>query len=64
MTFIVCQAYIVIDFLMDNVTELYSKGFNVTIPEDTHYPDQNIGTWRSGAHGWWTFLKPLLLEII
>jgi hypothetical protein len=44
---------------MDNVTELYSKGFNVTIPEDTHYPDQNIGTWRSGAHGWWTFLKPL-----
>jgi hypothetical protein len=44
---------------MDNVTELYSKGFNVTIPEDTHFPDQNIGTWRSGAHGWWTFLKPL-----
>jgi hypothetical protein len=44
---------------MDNVTELYSKGFNVTIPENTHYPDQNIGTWRSGAHGWWTFLKPL-----
>jgi len=36
---------------MENVTELYSKGFNVTIPEDTHYPDQNIGTWRSGAHG-------------
>lgn len=44
---------------MDNITELYSKGFNVTIPEDTHFPDQNIGTWRSGAHGWWTFLKPL-----
>jgi len=44
---------------MENVTELYSKGFNITIPEDTHFPDQNIGTWRSGAHGWWTFLKPL-----
>ena len=44
---------------MENVTELYSKGFNVTIPPDTHFPDQNIGTWRSGAHGWWTFLKPL-----
>lgn len=44
---------------MDNVTELYSKGFNITIPENTHFPDQNIGTWRSGAHGWWTFLKPL-----
>ena len=26
---------------MDNVTELYSKGFNITIPEDTHFPDQN-----------------------
>src|SRR5207342_3608253 len=37
---------------MDNVTELYSKGFNITIPEDTHFADQNTGTWRSGAHGW------------
>ena len=44
---------------MDNVTELYSKGFNITIPEDTHFADQNIGTWRSGAHGWFAFLKPL-----
>ena len=44
---------------MDNVTELYSKGFNITIPEDTHMADQNTGTWRSGAHGWFAFLKPL-----
>jgi hypothetical protein len=44
---------------MDNVTELYSKGFNITIPEDTHMADQNTGTWRSGAHGWFVFLKPL-----
>jgi hypothetical protein len=44
---------------MDNVTELYSKGFNITIPEDTHMADQNAGTWPSGAHGWFTFLKPL-----
>ena len=44
---------------MDNVTELYSKGFNITIPEDTHFADQNTGTWRSGAHGWFAFLKPL-----
>lgn len=44
---------------MDNVTEVYSKGFNITIPEDTHIPDQNPGTWRSGAHGWFVFLKPL-----
>jgi hypothetical protein len=44
---------------MDNVTEIYSKGFNITIPETTHFPDQNPGTWRSGWHGWVTFLKPL-----
>ena len=44
---------------MDNVTELYSKGFNITIPENTYEPDQNTGTWRSGAHGWFVFLKPL-----
>jgi hypothetical protein len=44
---------------MDNVTEVYSKGFNITIPEDTYSPDQNPGTWRTGAHGWWVFLKPL-----
>ena len=44
---------------MDNVTEVYSKGFNITIPENTHMADQNTGTWRSGAHGWFVFLKPL-----
>lgn len=44
---------------MKNVTEIYSKGFNITIPENTHMPDQIPGTWRSGAHGWYVFLKPL-----
>lgn len=44
---------------MENVSEIYSKGFNITIPDDTRYPDQNTGTWRSGAHGWFVFLKPL-----
>jgi len=44
---------------MNNVTELYSKGFNITIPENSHLADQNAGTWRSGAHGWLVFLKPL-----
>jgi len=44
---------------MDNVTEVLSKGFNITIPEDTNMADQNPGTWRSGAHGWFVFLKPL-----
>lgn len=44
---------------MQNVTELYSKGFNITIPESTHYPDQIFGTWPAGTHGYWLFLKPL-----
>lgn len=44
---------------MNNVTELFSKGFNITIPENTWRVDQNTGTWRSGAHGWFAFLKPL-----
>ena len=36
-----------------------STGFNITIPEDTHFPDQVAGTHRAGAHGWFVFLKPL-----
>lgn len=44
---------------LTNVTELYSNGFNLTVPADTQKPDQEPGTWRAGAHGWWVFLKPL-----
>jgi hypothetical protein len=44
---------------MQNVIEIWSKPFNITIPPYTYAPDQNIGTWRAGAHGWFTFLKPL-----
>jgi hypothetical protein len=44
---------------LQNVTELFSKGFTITIPQDSHYVDQNAGTWPSGAHGWFVFLKPL-----
>jgi hypothetical protein len=44
---------------MDNVTEVRSKEFNITIPEDTHFPDQIFGTFRAAAHGWFVFLKPL-----
>ena len=44
---------------MDNFTEIYAKPFNITIPENTSLPDQVFGTWPSGAHGWFTFLKPL-----
>jgi hypothetical protein len=44
---------------LTNVTEFYSKGFNITIPSDTHQAYQVPGTWRAGSHGWWVFLKPL-----
>jgi hypothetical protein len=44
---------------LDNVTEVFSKGFNITIPEDSNYPDLKSGTFRTGAHGWFVFLKPL-----
>ena len=44
---------------MENFTEIYAKPFNITIPENTYLPDQVTGTWPSGAHGWFTFLKPL-----
>jgi hypothetical protein len=42
-----------------NVTELYSKGFNLTIPPNTHQAGYKPGTWRAGAQGWWVFLKSL-----
>ena len=44
---------------MDNFSEIYAKPFSITIPENTFLPDQVTGTWPSGAHGWFTFLKPL-----
>jgi hypothetical protein len=44
---------------LDNVTEFYSKGFNLTIPPDTHQANTTPGTWRAGSQGWWVFLKPL-----
>jgi hypothetical protein len=45
---------------LTNVTELYQKnGFTLTIPPDTHKADIKPGTFRSGAHGWWVYLKPL-----
>lgn len=46
---------------LTNVTELFTKGFNITIPPNTHKPYQVPGTWRAGSHGWWVFLKPLPL---
>jgi hypothetical protein len=44
---------------LTNVTEFYSKGFNLTTPPDTHSAGAKPGTWRTGSQGWWVFLKPL-----
>ncbi len=44
---------------LNNVTELYTKGFNLTIPPNTHEAGYKPGTWRAGSQGWWVFLKPL-----
>lgn len=43
---------------LDNVTEIYTKGFNITYA-DTHKPNYPEGTWRAGSHGYVVFLKPL-----
>lgn len=42
-----------------NITEFYTKDFDLTIPSDTHIPNQTPGEWRAGSHGWAVFLKPL-----
>lgn len=45
---------------LTNVTELYQKkAFNLTVPTDTHKANVAPGLFRSGAHGWFVFLKPL-----
>jgi hypothetical protein len=45
--------------LMQNVVEVYAKGYNITVYEDTHKPGNLVGTFPAGAHGWFVFLKPL-----
>jgi hypothetical protein len=42
-----------------NVTQNTSKLFILTIPPDTHKPNQVPGTWNAVSDGWWVFLKPL-----
>ena len=44
---------------LENVTELYTKAYNLTIPPDSQMPNLNPGTWLAGSHGWFVFLKPL-----
>jgi hypothetical protein len=44
---------------LQNVSEIYTKGFNITIPGDSNIPELVPGDWRAGSHGWWVFLEPL-----
>jgi hypothetical protein len=47
---------------MNNVTEVYTKQFNATIPNDSRMKteEENYGkTFPAAAHGWFVFLKPL-----
>ncbi len=44
---------------ISNVTQSTSKQFTLTIPSDTHKPNQVSGTWNAVSDGWWVFLKPL-----
>jgi len=45
--------------IMNNVTEVYSNQFNVTIPINSHVIVERYGTFPAAAHGWFVFLKPL-----
>jgi hypothetical protein len=44
---------------LNNITEIYTKGFTATLPPNSHQASNNPGTWRAGSQGWWVFLKPL-----
>jgi hypothetical protein len=47
---------------LQNISEIYAKGFNFSIPADSHLlgPAKLVaGDWRAGSHGWWVFLEPL-----
>lgn len=43
----------------ENVSEVYTKEFNATIPEAGHIPTEKSGIFPAAAHGWFVFLKPL-----
>jgi len=42
-----------------NASELSTKGFNVTFPENSNLEVDYPGTHPSASHGWYIFLKPL-----
>ena len=43
----------------ENVSEVFTKEFNATIPEAGHIPSEKSGIFPAAAHGWFVFLKPL-----
>ncbi len=45
--------------IMNNVSEINTKQFNVSIPDETHMSTERFGTFPAAAHGWFVFLKPL-----
>jgi hypothetical protein len=42
-----------------NATELYTKPFNITTPENSQLQVDYPGTYPGAVHGWFIFLKPL-----
>ena len=46
---------------IENVTEINTGLFNLTLPLDTHGVAPKTGTFPAAAHGWFVFLKPLPL---
>jgi hypothetical protein len=52
----------VIDYttnIKNNVTEVNTKEFNATVPNNSHIQNEKYGTFPAAAHGWFVFLKPL-----
>lgn len=45
--------------ILNNVTEVYTKQYNATVPTDSHVLNEKYGTFPAAAHGWFVFLKPL-----
>src|SRR5438093_8299375 len=42
-----------------NATEVSTKAFNITSPENSHLQVDYPGTYPGAVHGWYIFLKPL-----
>jgi len=42
--------------IMNNVTEVYTKQFNATIPINSHFTAEQYGTFPAAAHGWLLFI--------